>query len=64
MAEDFEKAVEKMIFDENMKEFAAKIGIVCNLEVGGKLSPEEAYSRIKELYKELKRSKKGLLDES
>lgn len=49
-----------MIFNANLQEFAHKVGYIANLETSGKLSPEEAYKRIKTLWKQLKRSKKKL----
>lgn len=51
---------ENLIFNANLQEFAQRISYICNLETGGKLSPEAAYQQIKGLYKELKRSKKQL----
>ncbi|WP_031291692.1 DUF7219 family protein [Leptolyngbya sp. Heron Island J] len=55
---------ERMVFNANLQEFANKISLICNLETGGKITSEEAYSRIKQLWKELKASKKVLLDET
>jgi len=52
---------EEVIFDANLQEFAIRIALTCGLESNGKISPEEAYKRIKDLYKELKKSKKNLL---
>lgn len=51
---------ENLVFNANLQEFAQRISYICNLETGGKLSPEEAYQQIKALYKGLKRSKKQL----
>ncbi|WP_414528075.1 hypothetical protein [Nodularia chucula] len=51
---------ENVIFNANLQEFAHKVGYIANLETSGKLSPEEAYKRIKTLWKQLKRSKKEL----
>jgi hypothetical protein len=51
---------ENVVFNANLQEFAQKVGYITNLETSGKLSPEEAYSQIKALWKELKRSKKEL----
>lgn len=51
---------ENLVFNANLQEFAQRISYICNLETGGKLSPEEAYQQIKMLYKGLKRSKKQL----
>ncbi|MFG0287909.1 MAG: hypothetical protein ACF8CQ_07040 [Rhodopirellula sp. JB044] len=51
---------EKMIFDANLQEFAARVGFICSLEAQEKITQAEAYSRIKGLWKDLKRSKKNL----
>lgn len=53
---------ENLAFNANLQEFAQRVGIVCNLETGGKISPENAYQQIKALWKELKQSKAELLD--
>ena len=52
-----------MIFDANLQEFSDRVAMICALENGGKISPEEAYKQIKELWKEMKASKKNLLDQ-
>lgn len=51
---------ENLIFNANLQEFAQKVGYITNLETNGKLTPEESYRKIKQLWKELKASKKGL----
>lgn len=51
-----------LTFNANLQEFAQRVSYVCNLETGGKISSEEAYSEIKKLWKQLKLSKKNLLD--
>lgn len=51
---------EYMAFDANLQEFNQRVGYICALENGGKLSPQEAYDQIKQLWKQLKRSKKAL----
>lgn len=51
---------ENIVFNSNLQEFAQKANYICNLETGGKLSPEQAYKQIKSLWKDLKRSKKRL----
>ncbi|MBD0267229.1 MAG: hypothetical protein ICV77_02935 [Cyanobacteria bacterium Co-bin8] len=53
---------QNLAFNANLQEFAQRISVVCNLETGGKLSADEAYREIKALWKELKESKKYLLD--
>ncbi|MDJ0570005.1 MAG: hypothetical protein QNJ53_13295 [Pleurocapsa sp. MO_192.B19] len=54
---------ENLVFDANLQEFAQRISYVCNLENNGKISPEDAYNQIKSLWKELKQSKKELLNQ-
>lgn len=49
-----------MGFNANLQEFAQRISYISGLQTGGKLSPDEAYDQIRSLYKQLKRSKKGL----
>jgi hypothetical protein len=51
---------EDLAFNANLQEFAQKVSYISNLETGGKLSSEEAYGKIKSLWKELKHSKKAL----
>lgn len=51
---------EKLAFNANLQEFTQKVGYICALETGGKLTSEEAYRRIKQEWKQLKKSKKGL----
>ena len=64
MPEDPLQSPQEMMFDANLDEFATKIGFICGLESNGKLSADEAYQQIKDLWKRLKRSKKDLLDRS
>ncbi|PZV17712.1 MAG: hypothetical protein DCF20_04895 [Pseudanabaena sp.] len=54
---------ENLTFNANLQEFANRISIICALETGGKISPNDAYAQIKDLWKELKQSKKNLLSE-
>jgi hypothetical protein len=53
---------EEQVFDSNLKEFASKVGLIVGLESNpaSEIDASEAFVRIKQLYKELKRSKKGL----
>ncbi|MEH1924498.1 DUF7219 family protein [Nostoc sp.] len=51
---------ENLVFNANLQEFAQKITYITCLETGGKLSQDEAYERIKVLWKQLKHSKKQL----
>lgn len=49
-------------FEQKLGQFADKIDIIVGLEIGGKLTTQEAYERIKELYKKLKKSHKKELN--
>ncbi|MGK7938903.1 MAG: citramalate synthase [Crocosphaera sp.] len=51
---------ENVVFNANLQEFAQAISYICNLETAGKIKPEQAYAKIKELWKNLKVSKKNL----
>lgn len=51
---------EEILFNENLQEFATKIGAICSLETNGKISQAEAYLRIRNLWKMLKTSRKNL----
>ncbi|WP_414565279.1 MULTISPECIES: hypothetical protein [unclassified Anabaena] len=51
---------ENVVFNANLQEFAQRVSYICNLETGGKLSPDDAYEQIKVLWKNLKRTKKQL----
>ena len=53
---------EQLIFNANLQEFAQRISLLCGLETGGELSPEETYQQIKVLWQDLTESKKQLLD--
>ncbi|NBD15947.1 MAG: hypothetical protein GVY04_07305 [Cyanobacteria bacterium] len=54
-----------IVFNANLQEFAQKINYICNLETNGKISSEEAYHQIKDLWKGLKSSRQGLgMDET
>ncbi|MDF5736150.1 MULTISPECIES: DUF7219 family protein [unclassified Nostoc] len=49
-----------LVFNANLQEFAQRISYITNLETGGKLSPEETFSQIEALWKQLERSKNKL----
>ena len=57
---------ENMLFNANLQEFAQRVSYICNLETAGKLKSGDAYRRIKELWKQLKQSKKelGILEDT
>ncbi|MEP0914820.1 hypothetical protein NDI45_28365 [Leptolyngbya sp. GB1-A1] len=51
---------ERLVFNANLQEFAQRVGYIANLEMAGKLSPEDAYEQIEGLWQQLQRSKQGL----
>ncbi len=53
---------ESLAFNANLQEFANRISIICSLETGGRMNTEDAYKEIKQLWKQLKKSKAALLD--
>lgn len=55
---------EHLAFNANLQEFAQRVSLICGLETGGKIPPGDAYREIKDLWNQLKESKKSLLDEA
>lgn len=53
---------EYLAFNANLQQFSQKVSYICALETGGKLDPEQAYEQVKCLWKQLKQSKKAMLD--
>ena len=45
-------------FERALARFGDKVGLIAGLEIADKISPEEAYQQIKDLYKELKSLRK------
>lgn len=45
-------------FEKALAHFGTRVDIICALEMGGKITPENAYKEIKTELKELKRAKK------
>lgn len=58
----------RKIFSENrnpFKDFEVRMCIICDLEQGGKLTEEEAFKQVKQLYKEFKKYyKENVKDDS
>ena len=46
-------------FEKKLAQFADRVDIIVGLEIGDKLTPEEAYQQIKGLMKDLKKSRKA-----
>ena len=45
-------------FERALARFGDKVGLIAGMEVSNKITPEQAYQEIKELYKELKALRK------
>jgi hypothetical protein len=54
---------EHLAFNANLQEFAQRVSMLCSLETAGKIPPEQTYKEIKKMWKELKASKKSLLND-
>lgn len=54
---------EHLAFNANLQEFAQRVSLLCGLETGGKISPQDAYLEIKQMWNQLKESKRNLLDQ-
>ena len=55
---------ENLTFNANLQEFAQQVSLICGLETGGKIPPQDAYKQIRGLWKQLKLSKKNLLKDT
>lgn len=53
---------QNLVFNANLQQFAQQVSYLCALEANGKITPHDAYEEIKKFYKQLKKSKKELLD--
>ena len=45
-------------FERALARFGDKVALIAGLEIADKISPEDAYQQIKELYKDLKKLRK------
>jgi hypothetical protein len=45
-------------FERALARFGDKVALVAGLEIADKISPEQAYQEIKDMYKELKKLRK------
>ncbi len=51
---------QKILFNANLQEFAQRVNYICNLETAGKISQEQAYQEIKQLWQKLDQSREGI----
>jgi len=52
---------ENLLFNANLQEFSHRVSIICALETGGKISTQEAFLQIAELWHQLEESKQNLI---
>jgi len=50
-------------FERALARFGDKVGLIAGMELSDKITPEQAYQEIRELYKELKKLRKQEKDE-
>jgi len=50
-------------FERALARFGDKVGLIAGMEVSNKITPEQAYQEIRELYRELKKLRKQEKDE-
>ena len=50
-------------FERALARFGDKVGLIAGMEVSNKITPEQAYQEIKDLYKELKKLRKQEKDD-
>jgi hypothetical protein len=53
---------QNLVFNANLQEFAQRVNYICALETNGKISSEQAYEEIRNLWHRLKESKQELLN--
>jgi hypothetical protein len=51
---------ENLVFNANLQEFSHRVSIICALETGSKISPQDAYLQIANLWHQLETSKQNL----
>jgi hypothetical protein len=55
---------ERLMFHQNLESFADQVGLIVGLQANGKMSQDEAYAKIKKIWKGLKFTRSSLFDES
>jgi len=53
---------ERLVFHQNLEQFAERVSLIVGLQANGKISQESAYREIKSLWKGLKTSRSNLLN--
>ncbi len=55
---------ERLVFHQNLESFADQVGLIVGLQANGKMSQDEAFARIKKIWKNLKFTRESLFDNS
>ncbi len=55
---------ERLMFHQNLESFADQVGLIVGLQANGKMSQDEAYEKIKKIWKGLKFTRSSLFDKS
>jgi hypothetical protein len=53
---------ERLVFHQNLEQFAERVGLIVALQGNGKISQEEAFDEIRQIWKQLQDSRETLLE--
>lgn len=51
---------ENLVFNANLQEFAQRVSLIAGLQSNGKMTPEESFKELEELWRQLEQSKDAL----
>lgn len=53
----------RLVFHQNLEQFAERVGLIVALQGNGKISQEEAFDEIRQIWRQLQNSRESLLSE-
>jgi hypothetical protein len=53
---------ERLVFHQNLETFADQVGLIVGLQANGKMTQDQAYAKIKKIWKSLKFTRDSLFD--
>jgi len=53
---------ERLVFHQNLETFADQVGLIVGLQANGKMNQDEAYEKIKQIWKSLKYTRDSLFE--
>lgn len=53
---------ERLVFHQNLETFAEQVGLIVGLQANGKMNQDEAYAKIKKIWKSLKYTRDSLFE--